>query len=121
LRPIPLIHPEAEAFRRASPRFHIRRHSVFEALPEPCHVLRSMNIFNLSYFPPDRLRQGVDAVFRSLTREGIWIVGRTITDAERIHNVSILLRQEKRFHLLERIGAGSEIEELALAFGAGCD
>jgi hypothetical protein len=117
LRQIPLIHPEAEALRRTTSTFTIRRHSVFEPAAVPCHVIRTMNIFNLSYFSPERLRDGIEAVFASLLPEGVWIVGRTLDDDGRLHTASILRKSGDCFQLLERTGSGSEIEALALSRG----
>lgn len=115
LRRIALVHPEAEALRRSSRRFFIRRHSAFDVSPNACHVIRTMNILNLSYFSRERLKEGAEAVFRSLLPGGIWIVGRTLVDAEQVHAVSMLKKESAGFRLLERVGAGSEIEDIALS------
>ena len=115
LRKIRLIHPDAEALRRSCDRFMIRRHSTFESSPQLCDVIRTMNIFNFSYFPKERLLEGIHAVAASLRQDGLWVVGRTMREHPPEHNVSILVRQRSGFRLLQRFGAGSEIEELALA------
>jgi len=114
-RKIPLIHPDAQAMRRTSERFTIRRHSVFEASDAPCHVIRTMNIFNVAYFEQERLQDGVRAIWRSLLPGGMWIVGRTTQESPPVHNASIFVREEAGFRLVERFGAGSEIESLATA------
>lgn len=114
-RKIPIVHPEAATLASQNPRFHILRHSAFEALPSPVDVIRTMNIFNNAYFPPERLATGARAVWQSLRTGGIWIVGRTISEAPPIHEVSIFARTDSGFTLLSRIGPGSEIESLVLA------
>lgn len=114
-RKIPLIHPEAESLRRSSGRFSIRHHSVFDAAPKPCDVVRTMNIFNLAYFPKERLLEGARAVALSLPKGGLWIVGRTVAENPPVHHVSLLIREARGFRLLERFGSGSEIEDLVLA------
>jgi hypothetical protein len=113
-RKIPLIHPEAQQLRRSSGKFSIRRHSVFEPSIEPCGVIRTMNIFNHSYFSKERLLEGARAVARSLTEGGLWIVGRTMQENPAVHHVSLFIRQKNGFRLIERFGPGSEIEELVL-------
>lgn len=118
-RKLSLIHPDAEALRAASDRFMIRRHSAFEALPQPCDVIRTMNIFNVAYFSEGRLLEGVRAVGRSLVKGGIWIVGRTFRDDPPSHNVSVFVKEAQGFKLLRRFGEGSEIEDVALRAGAG--
>jgi hypothetical protein len=74
-----------------------------------------MNIYNRAYFSEDRLREGVRAVLGSLTQDGIWIVGRTADEAATSHNVTVFRRRESGvLEVIERVGQGSEIEELAL-------
>ncbi len=109
---IPHIHPKALSYSKANARFQIRKRSVFEHAPV-CHVLRTMNIFNRAYFSDDQLTAGIEAAFDSLKVGGFWIVGRTLEEDFSNH-VSFLRRGENKWQALERIGRGSEIEELAL-------
>ena len=114
LRKISVVHPEAEALRSRDPRFSIGRHSVFAALSQPVDVIRTMNIFNRSYFPAEHLAEGAQAVWRSLRPGGWWIVGRTWQEDPPAHNISILEKNLAGFQLVERYGEGSEIESLVL-------
>lgn len=113
VRPIPYIHPEAVALARSDPRFRFCRRSVFERTSVPCHVVRTMNIFNRSYFSDERLREGYQAIFASLLPGGIWIVGRTIEE-DLSNHATIFLRREEGWNVLDRIGSGWEMEEMAL-------
>ena len=115
-RKLPMLHPSAEMLRRSSTAFRIERHSVFEPLAQPGDVIRTMNIFNLGYFDPDRLRQGVAGVWRSLRPGGMWIVGRTVQPDPPVHHASLMVRTEQGFALHERHVQKSEIEDLALEF-----
>ena len=116
LRKLPLIHPEAVRLARQDRRFTIRRHSVFEALQEPCEVIRSMNVFNRAYFSEVQLTEGARCVITSLVEGGIWIVGRTIAEDPPAHEVTIFQKQSSgRVTVLKRLGPGSEIEAIALA------
>jgi hypothetical protein len=113
-RKLPMVHPEAALFRARNARFSIARHSAFDVLPQPVDVIRSMNIYNLSYFEPPRLREGAKAVRLSLKPGGLWIVGRTWQEAPPSHNVSVLEKTDAGFKLVRRYGEGSEIESLVL-------
>src|SRR5207245_10776478 len=93
--------------RLSSPRFSIRRHSVFEPSERLCDVIRTMNIFNVAYFPRQRLLEGARAVAASLRPGGVWIVGRTVRENPPVHNASIFVREAEGFRLLDRFGAGS--------------
>jgi hypothetical protein len=118
LRKLSVVHPDAEALRSRDPRFSIERHSVFAALRQPVDVIRSMNIFNRTYFPAERLTEGARAVWRSLKPGGWWIVGRTWQEDPPAHHVSVLEKTSGGFQLVERYGDGSEIESLALELSA---
>ena len=111
---ISMIHPDALALQKLDSRFSIVRHSVFEPLAEPADVIRTMNIFNRTSFPPERLIEGARAVHCSLKPGGLWIVGRTSNKALLQHDVSVFEHQASGFRLVERFGGGSEIEDLAL-------
>jgi len=114
-RKILLIHPQADALRRRSSRFTVRKHSAFDPLAEPADVIRTMNIFNPSYFDKTRLSDGARNVWRSLRPGGIWIVGRTWQDNPPRHRASVFQRQDGGFQLLERYEDGSEIDDIVLA------
>ena len=112
-RQIPLVHPEARVFCRTHPWFRMALHNVFTARRPTVHVIRSMNILNRGYFDIETLRSGVRAAFESLVEGGLWIVGNTGNLANAQRNASIYVRQGTGLALKERIGKGSEIDELA--------
>ena len=116
LRRLPLVHPDAEYLSMNDPRFTIRSHSAFEALPEPVDVIRTMNIFNPGYFQPEMLRAGRDAVWASLKVRGIWIVGRTsgAGPGDASHKASLFEKTADGFRIVAEFGGGSEIAGLVL-------
>jgi hypothetical protein len=111
--PIPYIHPEAAALARTDSRFRFCRRSVFERTPQACHAIRTMNIFNRSYFSADRLAEGYRAIFDSLQPGGIWIVGRTL-EADLSNHATLFRRREHDWEVLDRVGGGWEMEQMAL-------
>lgn len=117
VRRIPYIHPQARELARTNPHFQVRQRTVFETIPDACDAIRTMNIFNRSYFSDDQLREGARAIFRSLHRGGIWIVGRTL-ESDFSNHATLLRRGETAWEVLERVGEGSEIEGLALGAGS---
>jgi hypothetical protein len=112
-RPISCVHPEARALQRSNPNFRVVVRSVFERSPNSCDVLRTMNILNRAYFSEEQLTEAAAAIFDSLSAGGIWIVGRTL-EGDLSNHVSILRRLDEGWEVLERVGSGSEIEEVAL-------
>ncbi len=114
LRKLSLVHPEARTLAREDSRFGIRRHSVFDRAPDARDVIRTMNILNRAYFSAGELAQGAGAVHASLRPGGIWIVGRTVRDEPAEHAVSMFRKRGTGgFELVERVGEGSEIDEVA--------
>lgn len=113
---LPLVHPDAEQLAETDPRFAVRTHSAFEPLSKPVDVIRTMNIFNPGYFPPERLRAGRDTVWTSLKPGGIWIVGRTngTSPESASHTASLFVRTDEGFRTVAEVGGGSEIASLVL-------
>jgi hypothetical protein len=120
LSKLPLIHPKAVDLASNDQRFSVRRHSAFEALRCPVHVIRTMNILNRAYFSEDQLARAARAVVSSLRPGGIWIVGRTTQDNPPVHEVSVFRKMNAGgIKVVERVGPGSEIEGLALQTMSG--
>jgi hypothetical protein len=113
VRTIPYIHPEAAALARSDPRFTFRHRSVFDRTPVPCHVLRTMNIFNRAYFSAERLGEGYRAIFDSLQPGGIWIAGRTLEE-DLTNHATFFRKAGNGWEVLDRIGGGWELEAMAL-------
>jgi len=113
---ISCVHPEADSLSRRDVRFTIRLRSVFERTPG-LDVLRTMNILNLAYFSIQQLIDGIRAAFQSLKPGGFWIVGRT--EEDKTNHVTFFRRTDEKWEVLEKVGNGSEIEDLVLRNGVG--
>ena len=114
VRRLSCVHPRAAALTVRDPRFQVCTRSVFEVTPQACDVLRTMNILNRAYFTEDELSLAANAVFDSLRVGGLWIVGRT-WEEDFSNHATFFLRCENAWQILDRIGNGSEIEQLAMA------
>jgi len=119
LQKLHLVHPLARRLTHEDARFSLRRHSIFESLGRPVHVIRSMNILNLAYFSREQLLVGVRCAIQSLLPGGVWILGRTIAEETTpVHEATIFRKEDSgKLTVVQRIGPGSEIESLALAAG----
>ena len=115
IRRISCIHPQAQGLGKTNPHFRVQVRSIFDRTP-PCHVIRTMNILNLGYFPVATLTDAVAAVFQSLEPNGLWIVGRTLEE-DFTNHVTIFRRGANAWEVLDRVGKGSEIENIALTPG----
>ncbi|HEX4266680.1 MAG TPA: hypothetical protein VHY36_02255 [Steroidobacteraceae bacterium] len=110
VRKLSCIHPLAAKFAAHDTRFQICERSVFDATPASCHVLRTMNIFHAAYFSRQQLATAVTAAFQTVCLNGLWIVGRT-RESDSSNHATLFARRERRWEVLARLGAGSEIEE----------
>jgi hypothetical protein len=111
---IPYVHPEARALALSNTRFQLQVRSIFDVSSGGCDVLRTMNIFNRDYFSERDLKRGAAAALASVRTGGMWIVGRTRED-DFTNHVSFLARCEHGWKVLERTGAGAEMEAVAIA------
>lgn len=109
---ISCVHPEARILCLAEPGFTICNRSVFQRTPG-LDVLRTMNILNLAYFSAEQIADGIHAAFESLKPGGLWIIGRTL-QKDFTNHVTFYRRTETQWKVLERIGDGSEIENLIM-------
>lgn len=78
------------------------------------HALRAANILNKSYFDNDTLLSMLVNLRSRLAKSGLLIVCRT-DDSSANNGTVFKLNDAGNFEVLERIGEGSEIEELALS------
>lgn len=115
VRQLSLVHPEARALAAADPRFQVRQRSVFDVSPDPCDVLRTMNILNAGYFSESQLLEGIRGAWKSLRLGGVWVVGRTMED-DFTNHATLLERTASGWRVIERLGLGSEVESLALGW-----
>jgi hypothetical protein len=111
-RKLSCIHPLAAKLAAHDARFQICERSVFDATPASCHVLRTMNIFHAAYFSRQQLAAAVTAAFQTVRLNGLWIVGRT-RESDSSNDATLFARREQGWEILDRLGAGSEIEEFA--------
>ena len=114
---ISCVHPEANSLSKRDARFTIRVRSVFERTLG-LDVLRTMNILNLAYFSIQQLIDGIHAAFQSLKPGGLWIVGRT-HEEDKTNHATFFRRTDEKWEVLEKVGNGSEIEDLVLRKSVG--
>jgi hypothetical protein len=110
MRKLSCIHPLAAELAVQDPRFKICERSVFDATPASCNVLRTMNIFHSAYFSRQQLASAVTAAFQTVCLNGLWIVGRT-RQSDSSNHATVFMRGEQGWKVMDRLGAGSEIEE----------
>lgn len=72
-------------------------------------VIRAANILNRGYFQAPQLIMMLQNIFVRLREGGILIVSRTV---DGVNHASVLQKEISGFRILDRLGNGSEIDDL---------
>lgn len=106
---VSLVDPAAEAI----PSLVLTRGDLLaEPLGLQADVVRVANFLNLAYFKRAELQLMVRRVSQSVKPAGLLVICRT-HDVERNH-ASLFRFEDGRFTVLDRLGAGSEVEDLVV-------
>jgi hypothetical protein len=114
-RQIPLVHPTALSHARNG-RFRIMHADAFRQSPSKYDVIRVMNLYQPTVFPPGKIHEGLRAALDSLTDGGILIAGRTIEREAQRNDASLFQKLGGRMRVLERLGKGFEFEHLVITY-----
>jgi hypothetical protein len=115
-RQVNLIHPEARRLAAENQHFRIVQHDAFRRLSQPCDVLRIMNFYNPRIWGLEKVASGVREALNSIAEGGLLILGRTVEDKRPSRNdVSIFRKCRTGAKLIERLGAGFEMEDAVLS------
>ena len=110
-RELSLICCEARTLLASRSNFHLYEYDVFGQAPRRYGLVRAMNIFNLSYFPPNTIKRALSNVFASLDEGGLFAVG---SNGEAGSTVDGGIYQKRGGSCSSRYssGNGAEIDEL---------
>ena len=114
-RQIPLIHPAALSYARNG-RFRIMPTDAFSPLPSKYEVVRVMNLYQPTVFPPGKIHQSLRAILDCLTDDGILIAGRTIESEGQRNDASIFQKSGGRVRVLDKLGKGFEFEHFVTTY-----
>src|ERR1035437_21537 len=112
---IELIHPDYQTLLTKSKDFHIRKHDLFDVIPEKYSVIRSMNILHTGYFDRDHLSSILNNIYNGLEMNGLLIEGSNENAGSPVDG-AIYRKYEKGFNILSEPEKPSRISELVLSF-----
>jgi hypothetical protein len=95
------------------PEIRLVEHDLFSPAPDwmgRFHVVRVANVLNRGYFSEPILRAGLRNAGDWVRRGGLLAIARTERDGR--NHASIFCRENERFAIVNRVGAGSEVETL---------
>ncbi|MBI1752400.1 MAG: hypothetical protein HY014_06910 [Acidobacteria bacterium] len=118
-REIQLFSMRALNLVRKDARFHLGEQNILEPLmlPEPAHLVRSMNVLNPTYFTPADLARVVGNFHRAL-RPGGWLVAGSNEDAGSVVHGAVYRKTEAGFERIWQSGQGLELETHVLSWQA---
>lgn len=114
-RELLLFSPRALALAESDRRFHLGQHDLLKPFVCPCHVVRAMNVLNLSYFnEPDRCRV-VGNIHAGLLDRGFLIAGSNQEAGSRVHG-GIYRRTPAGFERTWLSGNGCPLDKEIMTF-----
>lgn len=117
MRQLTLFAPEALVLAEQDRRFQLRQHDILKAFPMVGHVVRAMNILNLSYFTPDEFSLVLKNIHNGLHERGLFITGSN-QDAGSVVHGGVYQKTAHGFQRLWSSGEGSPIHQRILEFSA---
>jgi hypothetical protein len=99
-------------------RFHLKKHNLLDNFDQEYHVVRAMNVLNLTYFNEQQFAQIVENIFNALYNGGLFVTGSN-QNAGSCVNGGIYKKNEKGFEELWRSGSGSVIDNIIKTFQKG--
>jgi len=112
---IPLVHPAVLSYARNG-RFRVMPADAFSPLPSKYDVVRVMNLYQPTVFPPGKIHESLRAILGNITEGGILIAGRTIEGEGQRNDASIFQKSRGRVRVLEKLSKGFEFEHFVTTY-----
>ena len=100
---------------RQDQRFRLDKHSVLDSFDEQVHIIRAMNILNVSYFNDEDFKKILNNIHHGLNNNGLFITGSNQNAGSTVHG-GIYQKTAESFSLLWQSGEGSPIKDIISAF-----
>ena len=112
---IPLVHPAVLSYARNG-RFRVMPADAFSPLPSKYDVVRVMNLYQPTVFPPGKIHESLRAILGNITEGGILIAGRTIEGEGQRNDASIFQKSRGRVRVLDKLSKGFEFEHFVTTY-----
>lgn len=108
-----LFCPAAVRLMTADPRFKLMQHNILNALNEKQHIIRAMNLLNVTYFSTAEFKMLLNNVYNALHVNGLFIVGSNQDSGSQVHG-GIYRKTNSGFMKLWQSGKGSAVDHLIM-------
>lgn len=113
-RELQLFCPTALNLAKHDDRFNLGQYDVLQPCKATSHIIRAMNLLNVTYFTEPEFKQILRNMYAGLRMHGLLIVGSNQDTGSIVHG-GIYQKTSTGFNLVWRSGYGAAIERLILA------
>lgn len=96
-------------------RFILEQHDLLQPFAQQAHIIRAMNVLNLSYFSKNEFIKIIDYIYAALKEGGLLITGSNQEAGTVVHG-GVYQKSSNRFQKIKQFGEGSLVEHLILEF-----
>lgn len=114
--PVRLMNPRFIEMMSQDDRLEFRCHDIFEPLPFAPTIIRFANVLNPGYFSDAEIAQAFTASASRLAETGLLLITRNHARGE---NASLFRRCDRRLQLVDEIGQGNEVANIAASIELG--
>ncbi len=115
-REIHLFCPAATTLAKNDSRFTLAQHNILNAFKTKNHIIRAMNIFNVTYFSKDEFKIVIKNMHDGLHLNGLLIVGSNQDSGSLVHG-AVYRKTQSGFVKLWQSGSGPAIDSLIIGMG----
>lgn len=98
-------------------RFMVGQHDLLKSFGKTVHIIRAMNVLNLSYFSTEEFQRVIENLYKGLKEGGILITGSNQEAGSLVH-AGLYQKKGNRFKKLFQSGESSPVEFLILSYTA---
>ncbi len=107
-----LLAHECMELAKSSRYFRFEVSNIMEPFAYRADVIRAMNILTPTYFYDTQLQQGIRNCLNVLNREGVLVLGQSITDESDDIKATIFRRKDRGLDIIRQVNSGCGIEHL---------
>lgn len=114
-RELLLFAPNAINLAKQDQRFNLLQHDLMQPFNNCSHIIRAMNILNISYFSESEFNKILNNIYAGLVEQGLLIVGSNQEAGSIVHG-GVYKKTNNNFEKIWQSGNGAAIDDLILQF-----
>lgn len=115
-REVHLFCPAATNLAKSDARFKLGQHNVLNPFPSKSHIIRAMNILNVTYFSKPEFKKVLQNMHDGLHLDGLLVVGSNQDSGSLVHG-AVYRKTNTGFLKIWQSGTGPAIDSLIIGVG----